>query len=387
MAISPFSFSSNNLPTLKAKQLSKTFPFLKLSAAQEATARALGHSSWYECIQRGAQGEPSLSDQEAGLPVRVARYYHHASVLMGLGITPAEADRWVRAWGLTGRPTLAPKLGRPMYYTWNDALDRFERGEINENMLMEECGDSAYSKYPDIDRPQRVCPGVILGPMGRYPHYAVDPTINASIPIYMRGPQCHYHLEDDEDVLAMCVPGFPKHPLSERAFPRLSIIQHEWHYGQKHPDARDLCVPKMVAAALARPDEMMVLSVRSMPTSGGDYDSSRFAVACLRGKEFAAFLREKGCIDPPSVLWFRDVVPPRSLFSWSSWLLGVDGVTGISPLPVLEAASKYQPSLPVYSYPFKTGPMSPDEYEGMERSNLLPLNEDYDGEDDVNDND
>ena len=73
MATSPFAFSSDNLPRLKAKQLSKTFPFLKLSAAQEATARALGYASWYECTHRGAQGEPSLSDQDAGLPVQIGR--------------------------------------------------------------------------------------------------------------------------------------------------------------------------------------------------------------------------------------------------------------------------------------------------------------------------
>ncbi|MDZ4127664.1 MAG: hypothetical protein U1E02_26375 [Hydrogenophaga sp.] len=75
MAISPFVFSSESLPRLKAKQLSKVFPFLRLSTAQEATAQALGYSSWYECIQRGTKGKASLSDQDAGMPVRVGRYY------------------------------------------------------------------------------------------------------------------------------------------------------------------------------------------------------------------------------------------------------------------------------------------------------------------------
>lgn len=388
MATSPFTFSSENLPKLKAKQLSKTFPFLKLSAAQEATARALGYASWYECTHRGAQGEPSLSDQDAGLPVRVGRYYHQASVLMSVGITPAEADRWVRAWGLTGRPTLAPEEGLPMYYAWNDALERFERGLIDENRLLEEFGDDGYSKYPEIDRPQRICPGVILGPMGKYPHYAVDPAISARIPIYLRGPQCHYHLEDDDDVLAMCVPGFPKSNRSERIFPRISRIQHEWHFGKKHPDASDLCVPNLVAAALARPDVMMVLSQRAMPTSGGDYDFTRSAVACLRGKDFASFLREKGVIDPSSVIWFRDVEPSLSFSVWRSWLHGHDWDMGSTVLPVFEGASKYQRCLPVYSYPFMTAPMSPDEYGvGMERPCLLPLNEDYYGDDDDDDDD
>jgi hypothetical protein len=377
MTTSPFVFSSDNLPRLKAKQLSKAFPFLKLSAAQEATARALGYSSWYECIHRGAQRDPSLSDQDAGLPVRVRRYYHQANVLMELGITPAEADRWVRAWGLTGRPTLAPEEALPLYYAWNDALERLERGEVDENQLLDECGDHSYSKYPEIDHPQRVCPGVILGPTGKYPHYAVDPAINARIPIYLRGPQCLYHYEDDGDVLAMCVPGFPKDRESHRIFPRLNRIQYEWHLGEKHPEARELCVPKLVAAALARPDAVMVISQRAMPQPDGKYDFDRFAVACLRGKDFAAFLREKGAIDPSAVIWYRDVQPLRS--EWDMWLHSGGWTEDFAPLPVFEAADKHQPGLPVYSYPFMTAPMSTDEYRvGMERVCLLPLSEDYD---------
>lgn len=381
MAISHFVCSSDNLPKLKAKQLFKTFRFLKLSVAQETTARALGYSSWYECIHHCSKGDPSLSDQDAGLSMRVARYYHQASALMGIGITPSEADRWVRSWGLTGHPTLAPEYGQPLYNAWNDALERFHRGEIDENRLLEEYGADAYSKYPDVDRPQRICAGVILGPMGRYPHYAVDPAIAARIPAYLRGPSSTYHYEDDGDVLAMCVPDFPKSNRSERIVSRLNRVQHEWHFGQKHPDASDLCVPNLVAAALDRPDELMVISQHLMPTPGGNYDANRHAVACLRGNDFAAFLRERGIIDPASVVWFRDVEVPYISFEWGSWLAGFDLGTERPPLPVFEGASTRQPSLPLYSYPFMTAPMSEDEYHaGGERICLLPLDEDYDGE-------
>jgi hypothetical protein len=383
----PFVFSSANLPKLKAKQLSKAFPFLKLSAAQEATARAMGYSSWYECTHRGTQGEPSQSDQEAGMPVRVARYYHQAGVLHGLGITPIEADRWVRAWGLTGSPTLAPEHGLSTYYEWNDALERFEAQKIDEARLLEECGDGGYSKYPDIDRPERICPGVILGPMGKYPHYAVDPAVNARIPIYLRGPYSTYHLEDDGDVLEMCVPGFPKSAESERSLHRLSAIQHEWHFSQKHPEASDLYVPRLIADALARPDEMVVISVRAMPSPGGSYDFTRYAVACLRGKDFATFLQDKGVLDSTAVVWYCDVEESLDYWELNSLLLGHELDTGSSSLPVFKSATKYQPCLPVYSYPFMTAPMSPDEYAAgsMERSCLLPLNEDYDAEGDEDD--
>lgn len=119
---------------------------LKVAVAGTITVpQREAYPSWYECTHRGAQGVPSPSDQDAGLAVRVERYYHQANVLISIGITPAEADRWVRAWGLTGRPTLAPEYGLPMYYAWNDALERFERGEIDERRLLEECGDDAFS--------------------------------------------------------------------------------------------------------------------------------------------------------------------------------------------------------------------------------------------------
>lgn len=382
MITSPFVFSSKNLPKLKAKQLSKTFPFLKLSGAQEATARALGYSSWYECSNRGSRGTPSPTDQEAGLSVRVSRYYHQANVLMSIGITPAEADLWVRAWGLTGSPTLAPELAIPTYYEWNSALDRFEQGEIDEDKLVEECGEyGGWSKYPDIDRPHRICPGVILGPMGKYPHYAVDPVVNASIPIYLRGPQCSYHYEDDGDILAVCVPGFPESRRSGPIISRLSPIQHEWHFGNKHPDAGDQSVARLLAEALACPNEMVVLSIRAMPKPDDKHDFHSHAVACARGKDFAKFIRDKGVLDPSVVVWYKDV-DGRQL----DFLYGLDfGAIGKS-LPVFEAANKYQPCLPVYSYPFMTSPMSLDEYGiGMERICLLPLNEDYDQDGDDED--
>lgn len=383
MALSPFVFSSDNLPRLKAKQLSKTFPFLKLSAAQEATARALGFPSWYECVHRGIEGQPSPSDQDAGLPVRVARYSHQAGVLMSLGITPMEADRWVRAWGLTGHPTLAQEEGVPLYYVWNKFLQEFESGAIDEQRMLEEFGEAEYSKYPEIDRPERICPGVILGPMGKYPHYAVDPATAKQIPIYLRGPSSTFHIEDGSDVLAMCIPGWPSRSRIKNIPPRLNRIHHEWHYGQKHPGEKELCVPKLIAAALERPEELVVISQRWMPTPGGGYDHNLYAIACLRGKDFAGFLKNKGVIDPSSVIWFRNIQALPNLMAMSDWLAGFGSMTGVPTLPVFEGATKLKPSLPLYSYPFMTAPMSSDEYSGgIEHPCLLPLEEDYDGEDD-----
>lgn len=385
MAISPFIFSSENLPRLKAKQLFKAFPFLKLSVAQEATARALGYSTWYECTNRGTGGVPSLSDQEAGLPIRVGRYYHQAGVLMGLGIAPSEADLWVRAWGLTGQPTLAPEEGVPLYSRWNETLERLERGEISEEQAREQW-EAWDSKYPDIDIPKRVCPGVILGPCGRYPHYAVDPSINARIPIYLRGPSSLYHYEDDDDVLAMTVPSFPEASRAEPIFPRLNRIQHEWHYGAKHPGATALCLPQLEDAALAVPDSMVVISQRAMRGKNDSLDFAQCALACLRGRDFAAFLRAKGVIDPAKVIWYRNVDPRQLSLEWSMGFEFGDWSKGMK-LPVFEDADKHQPSLPLYSYPFKAAPMHRYEYSiAFERLCLLPLDEDYlDDEDDDDD--
>lgn len=381
MSISPFVFSSENLPRLKAKQLVKIFPFLKLSVAQEATARALGYSSWYECIHKGALGEPSLSDQEAGLHVRVVRYYHQAGVLMGLGITPSDADRWVRAWGLTGHPTLASVYAVPLYFRWHENLARLERGEISEDHAREEWEDM-WSKYPDIDRPQDVCPGVILGPCGRYPHYAVHPVINAQIPIYLRGPHSLYHYEDNGGVLAMTIRGFPKESWHEE--PSLNFPQHEWHYGVKHPESDELVVPGLVAAAMAAPDSIVIISQRSKPIPNGGYENDRLALACLRGRDFATFLQSKGVLDTTKVIWYQNIRADIGglIRNWSGRDFHEDG-----DLPIFTDADKHKPSLPLYSYPFMTAPMHDEEYRvgTMERTCLLPLNEDHsDDEDDDN---
>ena len=382
MAISPFVFSSESLPKLKAKQLFKAFPFLRLSVAQEATARALGYTSWYACAQRGTHGKPSPTNQEAGLPVRVARYYHQAGILMGMGITPSDADLWVRAWGLTGHPTLAPERAVPMYYVWNDTIERMERGEISEAQAVEEGDEGIFSKYPEIDHPQRVCPGVILGPSGKYPHYAVDPAINARIPIYLRGASNLYHYEDDGDVLAMAVPGFPKDAwYAEPYLPRLNRLQHEWHHGEKHPDCPNLCIPQLEAAALSAPDSMVVISVRNMPDSDDSRDFDRSAIACLRGRDFVSFLRAKGVVDPDKVIWYRNVDISLINGVWSGQLDGFERQMDMV-LPVLVGAEKLQQSQPIYSYPFKVAPMHGDEYSVVfERIALLPLDEDYPDDD------
>lgn len=384
MAITPFVFSSVNLPKLKAKQLSKNFRSLKLSAAQEATARALGYSSWYECIH-SANSDASPSDQEAGIDVRVARYYHQAGVLMAIGVTPAEADRWVRAWGLTGHPTMPPDWATPMYYKWNDLLEALEDGRIEESSLVEEFGEADYSKYPEVDRPQRVSPGVILGPLGKYPHYAVDPKLNATIPIYLRGPQPIYHCEDGVDLLGLCIKGFPESKGKPYRLRDLSTVQYEWHFGGQHPDIGAPIVPRLVAAALARPGAMMVISQRAMPMPGGSYDFDRSAVACLKGKDFATYLQSKGVIDPSTVIWFKNVEPDAVEFGFRDLLYGhIWNSDGEVSLPILRKASQYKPCRPIYAYPFMSAPMSRDEYGGMtEMPCLIPLDQDIgdDGDD------
>lgn len=387
MPIAPFIFSSANLPRLKAKQLRKAFPFLKLAAAQEATARALGHASWYECTHRGSQGQISLPDEAVDLPTRVARRFHQSCVLMDLGIAPGDADNWIRAWGITGRPTLSQEVGIPLYTQWNNALGKLERGEVTAEQLVEEWGED-WSKYPEIDRPRRVCPGVILGPCGKYPHYAVDPTIHCRIPSHLRGPTSLYHYEDGAHVLATMIHGFPQDASSgESLFDRANRVQHEWRHGEKHPESKERLLPLIEEAALAVPDDMVVISERAMPIGNGEVTFDRLAVACLRGRDFAAFIRNKGVFDPSAVVWYRDVPLDfsRGSMEWRSWL--DTGGWNVGPekpeLPLFKGTERFQPASPVYSYPFMSAPMASDEYgSGFERVCLMPLDEDHVEDDD-----
>lgn len=374
----PFIFASANLPALKAKQLKKAFPFIKLSAAQEATARSLGYSSWYECTQRGNVGKPSPSDQEAGINVRVVRYCHQAGVLMNLGLTPIDADLWVRAWGLTGKPTLAPEAAVPDFYRWREAVELIESGQLSEKEIEQEWIESQYSKHPDIDRPVRICPGVILSPCGKYPHYAVDPALQAHIPIYLRGPQSLFHYEDNGDVLAMTVPGFPQDQISitNSIYPLLNRVQHEWHFGTPHPESNEPLLLMLEAAALAVAEKLIVISDRATPGVNDTHHFDRRALACLRGIDFAAFIRGKGVLDTAKVIWYRDVTTHISL-EFSDWLRGNGGIETLE-LPIFAETERYRPCLPIYSYPFMNAPMHIDEYSGShEQICLLPLDQDY----------
>lgn len=381
--MTPFVFTSTKLPGLKAKQLRKAFPFLKLSQAQEATARALGYADWYECTHRGTDGRPSASDQDAGLETRISRYYHQASALIALGITPPDADVWVRGWGLTGSPTLAPAMAVPTYYRWLRDVGRLERGELSDEEIALEWQEADWSKYPSVDRPMQVCQGVILAPCGKYPHYAVDPAIQARTPIHLRGSGAIYHLEDEHDVVSMMVPDFQsgrRPPIGDR----FNLLTHEWHFGQKHPDARAPMAPQLIAAARAVPDAMVIVTYRFMPTSDGGMSSNSYAIACLPGAEFASFVESKGVFDPTKLVWYANVdredFPANDLYGW---------LVGMSPeldLPVFEAARKLKPSQPIYSYPFKVGPMASEEfYDISDRQPLLPLSVDYRDDDDDDD--
>lgn len=372
MSTKPFVFSSTNLPKSKAKQLNRAFPFLKLATAQEATAKALGYASWYECCHRGTIGSLSSADQDAGLSERVVRYYQQANALIGFGMSPSDADCWVRAWGLTGRPTMSPEFAKATFYVWDKALGDLESGVLNEEDFDEEFGDGGYSKYPAVDRPQRVTAGVILGPMGKYPHYAIDPAINAQISIYIRGPYSLYHCEDGDDVLAVYAPNFPNRKGNELKLGRLSDVQYEWHHGRKHPEAPSLVIPNLIVQAQANPDALIVLANRAMPIPGGELDFEHRAVACISGRDFVEFLQNKGAVNSSAVVWFHDVERSDTL-GWCDWMH-----MGASKLPVFDKASKYKAGLPIYSYPFMSSPMAECEYIGFEECIcLLPLNENY----------
>lgn len=376
--ITPFVFVSERLPLIKAKQLQKAFRFLKLSVAQDATARALGYASSYECSKSGTKGTPSRSDEEAGMATRVARYYHQANVLTGIGIAPGEADVWVRAWGLTGSPTLAPSMAVPAYYELHEAANRIERGEMAKAEIDLEWQEAGWSKYPGVDRPVNVCRGVVLSPGGKYPHYYIDPELLGRAPDYIRGSMSAFHYEDNGDMVAMIVDGFKKNSWDRSLVEEFNVLQYEWHFGRPHPDFKGSAVGALCEAAMKAPGAMVVLSVRMMPMDMRTGRLGSYALACLRGVDFAEFVKNKGRLDASKVVWFRDVEePPRA--DMHGWLMGMsDEVV----LPVFKNAEKYQEALPVYSYPFKEGPMARYEYSaGMERNKLLALELDYESED------
>lgn len=381
MSPKSFVFSSPNLPKAKARQLHKAFPFLSLSTAQEMTARALGYPSWFECAKRGTSGPPSLGDQEAGLDTRVVRY-QQANVLINYGVTPQDADRWVRAWGLTGRPTLALSHAAPLFYEWDSAINALESGTMHVMTFVENYVDLLphHSRYPEVDRPVRLTPSVIVGPSADDPVYAIHPALSAQIPIYMRGPFGQFHYQHDAPLLTLYAPDFPPSEYSEFPPEQFNFVQYEWHFGRKHPDAPYPVVPHLIEQAQSNPKALVVLTDRAMPVPGmgDDIDFGRRAIACISGEAFAEFLRSKGAINASTVIWFRDVVPtdtPRYFETFGTY-------DALLKLPIFKATTKYQPCLPIYSYPFMDAPMADSEYCHAEESTcLLPLRENYERDD------
>ena len=371
--MSRFVFSSLKLLALKARQLRKAFPFLRLSTAQEATARCLGYASWFDCLKTGTTGTPSASDQEAGLQTRVLRYYHQAGVLVSFGIHPANADVWVRGWGLTGDPTYPPSVAAPVYYRWKDAAGAVQRGDLTDSEIEEEWGFSDGTKYPEVDRPVEVCKGVVLSPLGKYPHYAIDPAILARSPAYLVGSWGLYHYEDSGPTIKGMVPDF-KDEFDTRWDQDWNLVHHEWQFETKHPDVPSPILPQLIEAALAAPDAMVGLSVRCMFLPDGEPTIDRFAVACLRGGAYAEFLRAKGRLNHEEVVWFTDIEDgDPALEKLRGHIDFTDG-----RLPIFRATNRHRPSLPLYSYPFKEGPMAEYELTTIyEMTPLLPLDQDY----------
>lgn len=379
MPITPFSFVSASLPKRKAKQLKRAFPFLRLSQAQEATAKALGYPSWYQCLRSGSNGRPSPSDQMVDPATRALRHCHQANTIADLGIPLASADRWMRGWGLTGFPVLPPQEAIPLFYLWSNVLDTHRSVDFTEEELAA-FGDRNYSKYPDIDRPERICEGVILGPNGRYPYFALEPRLAATrIPTYLGGARDTFHIEDDGDLLALMIPGVgDKFGVFKRDITDLlNVVQYEWHLKTPSPKTGITCLPGLIDQALSRPEAFIALSFRASLTDGEPQSFDRFCIPALRGREFAEFLRNKGSIDFTKVQWFCDV-PAQGVLSCShevftALLLPTQG--NLPPtLPFMDAAMCASPCAPIYSYPFKTAPMHVDEYDiNLERLAIYPL--------------
>lgn len=259
----------------------------------------------------------------------------------------------------------------PLFHRWDNALQALERGTIDEAYFLAMDGDlnEGYSKYPEVDRPARITPSVIVGPMGRYPAYGVNPALSAQIPIHLRGPIGAYHYTDHAALLGLYAPGFPA-PKFGHLHERFNSIQYEWHFGRKHPKDAYALIPYLIEQARSNPGELVVITNRAMPAPGGAdaIDFNRRAVACVSGSAFAEFLQSKGVINPTTVIWFGNVAPED---------VPDFGAHEGYRLPVFQPAPKYRPYLPMYCYPFMEGPMADAEYMGTsEQLCLLPLGKD-----------
>lgn len=364
-------FVPNSIDFVKkhAKQLRDAFPGLSVHISLEATSNALGFENWFGCskhLEKRHTKTHALHDEELPRDQQLLRRYQQVRAIIDTTtLSSVEADQFVRVWGLT---SLTPSR----------RLSEFRTAfVVMESTLRDRTSDESADEYDVFyEPPEIVADGILAANSGKHRYLIPDVHRLLEIPLYLRGNHSTFLKSEEEEIFAISFPRIFNEEIKRNGIKILQRSEpwlYEWCTGKVSPEFRVPSLNTLIEIAIKNPDDWLPLSFRfshdKLPTGADSY-----AVPALRGIEFAQFLRNKGSLRGLDVTWFKvtEFVLRNLMNRWSIHREFHEKDWEDLLLPE-QAATKI---LPLYSSPFKFGPMRKREYGIMVEGGGLMLSQD-----------
>lgn len=332
----------------RAKELQAAFPGLPLSAAQQATARALGFTDWFDCQARlqGVRTNDALPDEALPRDTVLARHYHQIRALAEVGGLPAsDADAFVRCWRPTA--TARPALGQFLssYAEVEQVLASYEQ-------------DPHFTEFESGGEPHRIADGIIEVAWGtKNPFYYLSIARLRQMPAYLRGEMGAFLSWEHGLLVALT---FPECFAARERIEGLNFLaaQEPWlyecHTGQAPPDFRGMTLRALMQAAEAAPAQWFALSSRRLTQRPEQWQEP--LICALRGRDYVRFLQARGDLTGLQPAWFALHAPDADARVYALYLNEPVGTSH-----VCYRDSELRPIAPPYGSPFKRGPLHREE--------------------------
>jgi hypothetical protein len=356
----------------RAKSLKRAAPWLSTAASLEATAAALGFSSWFDACSRinGKAHPPSLPDEEVNSEERLWRRYVAGCAVVDLaGFSPSDADMFVRYWSPTAaKPGFRPTQFRSAYGDAVDELAEYERalagGESDE-------GESGW-----MVPAERLAPDLMLCRGEKYEYLVPSETALQQIPAYIRGNASSFLTFEGGLALALCRPDWFERDVTVEALRELGKYRRAWA-DVRLDGSRTFDLYALEQEAVENPAASFPLSCRTLM---GNTDPHRYFLPVLDGRRFADFIRNRGALRLSDVRWYE---APEDVAYVSLHFL--DFSTSRSFRLSKEDLAKLEPCRPPYLSPFKHGPMFDIEYSPITEGGEWLLSYELEPEDETTD--
>jgi len=350
----------------RAKQLQHAFPGLSLAAAQEATSCALGFNGWFDCSSRmrALAGSVCPVDEEITAARRLTRRYQQINALVDvLGLPASEVEIFVRVWNLTSAS--APFL-------LHDVPIPFEASMAQLNAMQALSHGTRPGEYED-ETPVLVAEGIISGPFGRKQSTFLQLSVPRllQMPFYLRGNASVFHEDDTAGLVALAFPEVFDQSARDAGLNFMEQFEpwlFEWHTGHPPLGFSGMTLKEMVNCATLQPSGWFAISAR-WPSNENPLGET-ISLPSLRGADFVRFIENKGVLKNLRVSWLT----PKSRRDVRT-VGDRDTLLQREETPVFYTDSEVTMGSPLYSTPFKHGPMRAMEFDETVEGAGMPLDE------------